>query len=746
LTQYSYKIPSREEILSLLRASFNKENTNTLAVAFNINLDETKILVKRLSAMERDGQIELDQNANYSLTKCPNLTKGRINNHRDGYGFLTPEDGTDDIFLPEKEIKKVLHGDQVQVRIVGGRRCGRLEGKIVEVLAHVNTHVIGRLSKKNGAWVVIPEDKNISKYFVLTCSPGKAKINQIVNVQIIEQPSRYTQPTGKIIEIIGDENDPGIEVEVAVRKYGIPHKFSRGAKKLASTLPEEIDVIELGLGDRVDLRHLPLITIDGEDARDFDDAVYCESTRSGCSKEYRLIVAIADVSHYIKPNDALDIDALRRGTSVYFPSRVIPMLPEKISNGICSLNPGVDRFALVCDATIDIFGKIKSYQFYPAVINSRARLSYTEAAEILNKKSELQDVKRSELALYLTPLYAVFEILLKARQERGAIDFETIETQIFCDSTGKIKKILPRTRNYAHKMIEECMLVANVCAANLMECHKHPGLFRIHALPTKEKTIALRAFLRQFNLNLTGGGTSSATDYANLMTEIKLRPDALLLQTMLLRSMQQAVYSPKNIGHFGLSYGSYTHFTSPIRRYPDLLTHRVIKSILRRKIYNPSCLNETFLLKEKNQDGKPMTWTSLGVYCSTNERRAEEATRNVEAWLKCYFIRDKIGEKFTGVVSSITGFGIFVQLNSLHIEGLVHITELGRGHFQYNEANHELLSNDTGIHYRIADQVTVQIKKVDLNSCRINFCLINKLSSVKKEVKYIGRDIEKSWI
>jgi ribonuclease R len=741
LSQFPYTIPSREEILGILRTSSGAQNAMTLASALSVKPEEMDGLTRRLNAMERDGQIKPDRAGNYKLTHSPDFIEGRVSSHRDGFGFLLPEDGSADIFLPEKEMQKVLHGDRVQARIIGTDRRGRPEGTIVEVVSRANTHVIGRLLNENGVWVVAPEDKRIGQDVILAGSPGKAKAGQVVSVELTEQPSRYTQPVGKIAEILGDIDDPGMEIEIAVRKYGVPHEFSEAAKKLAAKLPGEVKPADLN--DRVDLRDVPLVTIDGEDARDFDDAVYCEPIKIGRAKGYRLIVAIADVSHYVKPNDALDVDALERSTSVYFPRRVIPMLPEKLSNGLCSLNPDVDRLTLVCDAVITAKGEIKAYQFYPAVIHSAARLTYTEVAAVLANTKGPEAAKRAGLVPHLLNLYEVFQALLQARQARGAIDFETTETYIVCNAVGKIEKILPRTRNDAHRVIEECMLAANVCAADLLKRHEHPGLYRVHAGPTKERLNQLRTFLKQIGLSLGGGDSPSASDYAELMPKIKVRPDALLIQTMLLRSMQQAVYSPENIGHFGLSYESYAHFTSPIRRYPDLLTHRAIKAILLGKRYDPKGIDTSVLntmlspaarkaqaLDRANGKKKPESsvaiWEALGIHCSANERRADEASRDVEAWLKCYFIRDKLGEEFTGTISGVATFGIFVQLDALYIEGMVHVTELGADYFQYDEARHELRGERTGIRYQLTDRVTVQVSRVDLDARKIDLRLVTE--------------------
>jgi ribonuclease R len=756
LSQFTYTIPSREEILGILRTAAGPQDVQSLATALNVKPDEMDGLTRRLNAMERDGQIKPGRNGHYQLAHQPNFIEGRVIGHREGYGFLAPEDGSADIFLPEKEMQKVLHGDRVQIRIVGTDRRGRPEGTIVEVIERANRYVIGRLLNENGVWVVAPEDKRIGQDILLHGAPGQAKAGQVVSVELMEQPSRYTQPVGKIVEVLGDIDDPGMEIEIAVRKYGVPHEFSEAAKKMAAKLPGEVR--DADLADRVDLRDVPLVTIDGEDARDFDDAVYCEPVKIGRSNGYRLIVAIADVSHYVKPNDALDKDALERSTSVYFPRRVIPMLPEKLSNGLCSLNPAVDRLTLVCDAVITAKGDIKAYQFYPAVIHSAARLTYTEVAAILSNTKGPEAAKRQILVPHLLHLNEVFHALLQARQARGAIDFETTETYIVCNAAGKIEKILPRTRNDAHRLIEECMLAANVCAADLLARHKHPGLYRVHAGPTKEKLNQVRTFLKQMGLHLGGGETPAASDYAELIPKIKLRPDAVLLQTMLLRSMQQAVYSPDNLGHFGLAYEAYAHFTSPIRRYPDLLTHRAIKAVLQGKRYEPKGVDTSELntmlspaarrmAAEDKANGKAKkegdlaVWESLGIHCSANERRADEASRDVEAWLKCYFVRDKLGEEFTGTISGVAPFGIFVQLDALFIEGLVHVTELGADYFQYDEVRHELRGERTGIRYQLTDRVTVQVSRVDLDARKIDLRLVTE-TDIRTTLKNEARRAE----
>ncbi|CAM8653834.1 VacB Exoribonuclease R [Oxalobacteraceae bacterium] len=755
MSHYPYSIPSREEILGVLRKASDPQTLSSIADALSVKESELDGLTRRLAAMERDGQIKPDRKGRIQLANTANFIEGRVSCHRDGYGFLLPDEG-DDVFLPEKEMQKVLHGDRVQVRVIGLDRRGRPEGTIVEVLVRANTHVIGRLVHENSVWLVVPEDKRIAHDILLAVAPGKAKAGQVVSVELTEQPSRYSQPIGKIAEVLGEIDDPGMEIEIAVRKYGVPHEFSEAAKAAASKLPSEVKPADLE--DRVDLRDIPMVTIDGEDARDFDDAVYCEPVKIGRGTGFRLIVAIADVSHYVKPNDALDVDALERSTSVYFPRRVIPMLPEKLSNGLCSLNPDVDRLTMVCDAVISAKGDIQAYQFYPAVIHSAARLTYTEVAAVLGNTRGPEATRRAALLPHLQNLYDLFQVLLQSRRLRGAIDFETTETYIVCNAAGKIEQILPRTRNDAHKLIEECMLAANVCAADFMERNKHHGMFRIHAGPTEQKLNQLRTFLKQLGLSLGGSGSPAASDYAELMEKIKLRPDAIMLQTMLLRSMQQAVYSPDNIGHFGLSYDAYAHFTSPIRRYPDLLTHRVIKAILQGKRYHPKDIETENLNTQlspaarkmqakdraagkKKSEGDVAIWEALGIHCSANERRADEASRDVEAWLKCYFVRDKLGEEFTGTISGVAAFGIFVQLDALFIEGMVHVTDLGSDFFQFDEARHELRGERTGMRYQLTDRVTVQVSRVDLDARRIDLRLVRE-PGIRTQLKNEARRAE----
>jgi ribonuclease R len=569
----------------------------------------------------------------------------------------------------------------------------------------------------------------------------------VVVVELTEPPALFGQPVGRVTEVLGEIDDPGMEIEIAVRKYSVPHEFSAGCLEQAKGLPDK--VLAKDRKDRVDLRDVPLVTIDGEDARDFDDAVYCEPAKVGRGKGWRLLVAIADVSHYVQTGSDIDIDAYDRATSVYFPRRVIPMLPEKLSNGLCSLNPDVDRLCMVCDMLVNAKGDVHAYQFYPAVMHSHARFTYTEVAAILANTRGPEAAKRKARVTDLMNLQDVYKALLASRAVRGAVDFETTETQIVCDESGRIEKIVPRVRNEAHRLIEEAMLAANVCSADFIQQGKHPGLFRVHEGPTAEKKDILRNYLKALGLGMSLSDDPHTSEFQKIAQATKDRPDAQQIHTMLLRSMQQAIYTPVNSGHFGLAYEAYTHFTSPIRRYPDLLVHRVIKSILLGRKYTlPSLpvpgeahaklskrLEKSRAAKGDAPDSQAprvrmsaadqRAWEAAGLHCSANERRADEASRDVEAWLKCKYMREHLGEEYGGVVSAATSFGIFVTLDSLYVEGLVHITELGGEYFRFDELRQELRGERTGIRYAIGSRVQVQVSRVDLDGRKIDFRLVH---------------------
>ncbi|MDP1565551.1 MAG: ribonuclease R [Polaromonas sp.] len=668
--------------------------------------------------------------------------EGTVSGHRDGHGFVQRDDGEADIYLPPNEMRAVLHKDRVKARIVRHDRKNRPEGRVTEIIERSSNPIIGRLLQESGVWLVAPEDKRYGQDVLIPKgATGTAKAGQIVVVQLTEPPALFGQPVGRVKEVLGEIDDPGMEIEIAVRKYGVPHEFSEAALALARALPDGVRAADKK--GCVDLTDVPLVTIDGEDARDFDDAVYCEPTKVGRGKGWRLLVAIADVSHYVETGSAIDVDAYDRATSVYFPRRVIPMLPEKLSNGLCSLNPNVERLCMVCDMLVNAKGEVHAYQFYPAVMFSHARFTYTEVAAILGNTRGPEAMQRKALVPHLLDLHDVYQALLKERSVRGAVDFETTETQIVCDDAGRIEKIVPRTRNVAHRLIEESMLAANVCSADYISQSKHVGLFRVHEGPTPEKKDLLRNYLKAIGLGMTISDDPSPGEFQQIAVATKDRADAQQIHSMLLRSMQQAIYTPMNNGHFGLAYEAYTHFTSPIRRYPDLLVHRVIKAILNQTTYQlpilptpgeaEAKLSKRLASRVSDPAQKPkkfsvdqLAWLAAGLHCSANERRADEASRDVEAWLKCKYMREHLGEEFGGVVTSAAGFGIFVTLDAMYVEGLVHITELGGEYFKFDEARQELRGERTGIRYAIGTRVRVQVSRVDLDGRKIDFRLVRE--------------------
>jgi ribonuclease R len=655
--------------------------------------------------------------------------EGTVQGHRDGHGFLVRDDGQPDIYLSPQEMRAVLHRDRVKARIIRYDRKGRPEGRVLEILDRRKAPIIGRLLHENGIWLVAPEDRRYGQDIMVPKNAiANATAGQVVAIELTEPPSLYSQPIGRVTEVLGEIDDPGMEIEIAVRKYEVPHRFAPETLAQSAALPERIRAADCK--HRIDLTDVPLVTIDGEDARDFDDAVFCEAAKVGRSKGWRLVVAIADVSHYVKPGEPIDDDAYERATSVYFPRRVIPMLPEKLSNGLCSLNPNEDRLAMVCDMLVTASGDIRAYQFYPAVICSHARFTYTEVAAILANTRGPEAARRQELVPRLLDLNEVYRALLKARAKRGAVDFETTETQIVCDENGRIEKILPRVRTEAHKLIEETMLAANVCAADFIALHKHSALYRVHEGPTPEKRTLLQSYLKALGIPLAIGDEPTPGEFQAIAQATKDRPDAMQIHTMLLRSMQQAIYTATNSGHFGLAYEAYTHFTSPIRRYPDLLVHRVIKALLHGKRYHLSTgqVEEAPKArrgaKAKASEHDAELWEAAGAHCSANERRADEASRDVEAWLKCRYMREHLGEEFAGTVSAVTGFGLFVTLDALYVEGLVHITELGGEYYRFDEIRQELRGERTGVRYTVGARVRVQVSRVDLDGRKIDFRMV----------------------
>ncbi|MFC1602697.1 ribonuclease R [Pseudomonadota bacterium] len=705
--KYDNPIPSREFILDLL--SEYGAPLGIASIAEQLNLfeeDDLEALRRRLNAMERDGQLVRNRNNGFCVVNSKDLVSGRVIGHQDGFGFLKPDEGGDDLFLSPRQMRSLLHNDRAVMRVVGVDRRGRLEGALVEVLERNNHEVVGRLHHEGSVGFVVPDNKRLHLDIVIPeCDLAGATHGQMVVAQIVEQPTKRSQPIGRIAEVLGDHMAPGMEIDIAIRTHELPVDWPEAVAEEVSGLGREVD--EAAKKGRVDLRDLPLVTIDGIDARDFDDAVYCELKPKG----WRLLVCIADVSSYVTPGSALDREAQARGNSVYFPDRVIPMLPEVLSNGLCSLNPDTDRLCMACELYIDKEdGRIIRSKFFEAVMRSHARLTYDQVAAIVVDRDPKLRSQYAHLLTHLHELHALYKVLHHSRSLRGAIDFDTTETRIQFNEEQKVERIVPVHRNDAHRMIEECMLIANVAAARFLQRKKLPALYRVHAVPSEQKLTDLREFLNELALGLSGGKEPTAKDYAELLDSVQGRPDRHLIQTVLLRSMAQAVYGPDNVGHFGLAYPEYTHFTSPIRRYPDLLVHRAIKHLL---------LDGT---AEDFEYSLPKL-QALGEQCSSTERRADEATRDATDWLKCEYMLDKVGEEFGGIITSVNSFGIFVELDEIYVDGLVHITALGNDYYHFDPIGHRLNGERSGKVYRLGDSVRIKVAAVNLDDKKIDFVL-----------------------
>lgn len=707
--KYGRPIPSREFILSFMQKAGVPLKRRAIAEAIGIRDDnetDKEALRRRVGAMVRDGQLIKNRKGFYVLVNDDELIRGTIVGHPDGFGHLKPDNGSERMFIPPRDMRGALHNDMVVVRVTGLDRKGGRECSIVEMVSRANHIIVGRFHLESGIGYVVPENRRINQDILIPKEFfNKAEEGQIVVAEITQQPSPHHQPMGKVTEILGEHMAPGMEIGIASRVYGIPVVWPEGVEqeieKFKTTVPSTAKK------DRVDLRELPLVTIDGEDARDFDDAVYCTPVANG----WKVLVAIADVAHYVKSGSELDMEAQSRGTSVYFPDSVIPMLPEKLSNGLCSINPKVDRLCLVCEMIISNKGKVQRSKFYDAVMRSKARLTYTEVAAILVDGDEKLKTKRAEILPDLKNLWDVYKVLRKARSQRGAIDFDTVETRIIFNEERKIEKIVPTTRNEAHLLIEECMVAANVCAAKFVEKFKVPALFRDHDTPKSDKLELLYQFLGQLGYTLGKGDGPTPKDYAELVEIIKERPDFNMIQTVLLRSLSQAEYRPDNIGHFGLALDSYAHFTSPIRRYPDLLLHRAIKHIV------------------NGGDAKSYRYSfgemeSLGKQCSMAERRADDATRDVMLSLKCQFMQDKLEEEFDGVITGVTSFGMFVEISDIYVEGLVHVTAMGNDYFHFDPVVHKMTGEKTGKTYKLGDRVRIKVIRVDIEDKQIDFELV----------------------
>ncbi len=742
--KYENPIPSRECIIEFLTQANVPMNRNDLFEALELKGEEQyEGLRRRLRAMERDGQLVFTRRQCYVLPEKIELVKGHVIGHRDGFGWVRPEGskGKDnDILLPHHQMRTIIHGDYVLVQPTGADKRGRKEGRLVRILEERKVQIVGRYFMEQEYSYVVPDDSRISQDVLIPkehrCG---ARMGNVVVIEITGRATRSRGMVGKIIEVLGENMAPGMETQMAIRTHQIPDVWPESVDTQIADLTEHVP--EEAKKGRVDLRKLPLVTIDGEDARDFDDAVYCEAKRSG---GWRLWVAIADVSYYVRPDTALDKEAINRGNSVYFPSQVVPMLPEVLSNGLCSLNPQVDRLCMVCEMTISATGKLSGYKHYEAVMNSHARLTYNKVGAILDGDESLRQ-RYEPLVPHLEELHTMYGVLKQARDHRGAIEFETVEAKFIFNSERKIDRIEPVIRNDAHKIIEECMILANIASASLVEKAKEPSLYRVHETPGEERLQGFRDFLGELGLNLTGGLEPSPTDYANLMKQIGERQDKELIQTMLLRSMKQAVYNADNAGHFGLALKRYAHFTSPIRRYPDLLLHRAIKYLIAKE-------------EGRNTDrwtptgGFHYSFDDMDVYgeqCSMTERRADDATRDVSDWLKCEYMQDHVGEELEGVIANVTGFGFFVRLTELHIDGLVHISSLANDYYQFDAIGQRLIGESFGNIYRLGDAVKVKVLSVNLDDRQIDFELVDtsrKLRGKGKTAKKRAAQADKKTV
>lgn len=727
--KYENPIPSREAILALIEKQRTPVSRDELMTLLNLSGEEPEeALRRRLRAMERDGQLVFTRAKAYALPEKMNLVKGTVLGHKDGFGFLRPEEGGEDLFLAPREMDRLMHGDYVLVQPTGLDPRGRREARLVRLLKSRELDVVGRYFIENDVGFVVPDDTRLGQDILIPPGMNKgARQSQMVVVRITQRPSGRMNAVGEVLEVLGDHMDPGLEIEVAIRNYGIPHVWPADVLEEIKGLTEEVP--EVAKQGRVDLRQLPLMTIDGEDARDFDDAVYCERKRSG---GWRLWVAIADVSYYVRHGKPLDAEAHNRGNSVYFPENVVPMLPEVLSNGLCSLNPQVDRLCMVCEMTISETGRMSGYKFFEAVMNSHARFTYTKVAAILEGDPKLRQ-QYEPLVGHIEELHKLYLALKHARHERGAVEFESDETRFIFNAQRKIERIVPLVRNDAHKLIEECMIQANVAAARYIEKCEAETLFRIHERPGELKLETFRQFLGELGLELKGGLEPESKDFAELAELVRERPDVELINSMLLRSMSQAQYSADNLGHFGLALKQYAHFTSPIRRYPDLLLHRAIKYQLAKELGNPKHKwTPTGGYNYLYDEIQPM-----GVQCSMTERRADDATRDVADWLKCEYMQDHVGQEMEGVISGVTGFGMFVRLADLHIDGLVHISTLGNDYYQFDAARQTLIGENFRRVHRLGDKVRVKVMGVNLDDRKIDFQLIEEPFNFK------GKDAKK---
>ncbi|QGM21290.1 ribonuclease R [Spiribacter sp. 2438] len=702
--KYDSPVPSREFITQQLEEQARPLSRRELGELFRLeDEDDLEGLRRRLKAMERDGQLVRNRRNGYVLVDNEELVRGRIRAAADGSGVVHPDRPGPDVFLAPRQMRRLLNGDRVVVRLTGDDERGHRSGELVEIIEHANQNIAGRYYEESGIGFVVPNNKRLHQDLIIPAGDRHgARHGELVTAEVISQPSERRQPIGKVVEVFGTQIAPGDEVAVAARTHGIPTEWPEDALSESEAFGDSVP--ESSKANRRDLRQTPLITIDGADARDFDDAVYCEPTADG----WQLLVAIADVGAYVKPGSALDQEAAERGNSVYFPRTVVPMLPEALSNGLCSLNPKVDRLCMVCEMQIDREGELRQSRFFEGVMNSWARLTYEEVDAIHNHRDPSLRREHADLLKHIEHLYEVFGALRRDRERRGAIDFNTSESVIEFTSEGQVADVHPAERTDAHRLIEECMVKANVATARFLNRHRVPTLYRVHEPPAEERLKNLREFLGQTGLTLGGGEEPSPADYATLMEAVARRPDRHMVESVMLRSMMAAEYRPDNAGHFGLALDAYAHFTSPIRRYPDLIVHRGIKHVLARR---PA---EAFEYTEDQL-------VTVGEHCSMTDRRAEEASRDAIRTLKCRFMSDRIGEEFTGVVSGVTSFGLFIELDAVFVDGLIHITNLEQDFFHFDPIGHRLIGERTGKEYRLADRIRIRLAQVNVDDGKLDF-------------------------
>ncbi|MFK8015593.1 MAG: ribonuclease R [Gammaproteobacteria bacterium] len=712
--RYEHPIPSRTLILKDLKRHGVPLTLERLAADFDLTDErDAQALAFRLRAMVRDGQIIRNRQREYCLIDEIPVLAGRVIAHRDGFGFVALDQGGDDVFLSPREMRQAFHGDRAAVRITGRDRRGRPEGRIVDILDRATQELAGRYVKEAGVGFVVAENPRITHQIVIPPGEhGGAKPGRVVSVEIVEPPTKSSPPIGRVIEVLGDITKPGMETEVAIRSHGLRHRFGKDVTREADAFGDAIP--RNAIKGRIDLRDTPLVTIDGADARDFDDAVFCEKV----GRNYRLLVAIADVSHYVTPGNALDDEAQERGTSVYFPNRVIPMFPEALSNGLCSLNPDVDRLCMVCEMTVTPAGNVKDETFFRGVMRSQARLTYAQAYAILWEGDKVLHRRYAHVVPHLEQLKGVYEALARARVKRGAVDLDIPSSRFEFAPDGHPEGVVRYTRNDAHRLIEECMIAANVSAARFLKANKMPALYRNHAEPDEEKVETLRSFLKTVGITLPRAATIKPSHYQKVGKALAERPDASVLYFQLLRSMSQAEYTPDCDGHFGLALKEYAHFTSPIRRYPDLLVHRAINHVLLKKSAR------RYVYKSADME-------RLGRECSIAERRAEEAVRDVESWLKCEVMLDHVGDAFDGTVVGVAEFGLFVEITDMNIEGLVHVTALGHDYFKLDPTRSRLSGRQSGQSFELAQALRVRVAGVSIQDRKIDFTLEEKAGRKK---------------